>query len=187
MTANGGGFRTEGELAQRGQHLIQEALRRFGTRARSCREVAAPGAVADLVIYYEMRHAVTYVITIEFKLSNWRRAVAQAFRHRNFGNEAYVVLDCTRAEGALRHLCTFERANVGLATLDREDRVEVWHYPLPRTPFSPEFARLMTRVLLPPSESMPRDLRFTRSIRGGVALAELRRAWGLPRERSCGV
>jgi hypothetical protein len=172
------GFRSEAELVRRGRRLIREALHSLQRDVRTRYEVPAPGGVPDLVIFSKKGQAVQYVVTVEFKLGDWRRAVAQAFRHRNFGNEAYVVLDQARLAAALRHLEIFERANVGLVTVDARDTVRIWHYPKPGLPFSSQVSRAVARSLLAPRRTLPTDLPFIRSIRGGVALAGLRAAWG---------
>jgi hypothetical protein len=170
------GFRSEAELVRRGRRLIKEALRSLETDVRTRYEVPVPGGVPDLVIFSKKGQAVQYVVTIEFKLGDWRRAVAQAFRHRNFGNEAYVVLDQARLAAALRHLEVFQQANVGLVTVDARDTVRIWHYPEPGLPFSSQVSRAVARALLAPRRTLPNDLPFIRSVRGGVTLAGLR-AW----------
>jgi hypothetical protein len=179
-----GGFRSEAELVQRGRRLIRRAVRSIEGEVRTRYEVPAPGGVPDLVIFSKEGRAVQYVVTVEFKLGNWRRAVTQAFRHRNFGNEAYVVLDQAKFAAALGHRRVFERANVGLVTVDTEDVVRIWHYPEPGLPFSSQFARAIARALLRSRSTLPTDLPFIRSTRGGVALAGLRTTWGSPQPGS---
>ena len=133
-----------------------------------------------MIIFSKQGQAVQYVVTVEFKLSDWRRAVTQAFRHRNFGNEAYVVLDQARLAAPLHYLAVFEAANIGLVSVDADDVVRIWHYPKPGLPFSSQYSREVARALLAPRRALPADLPFIRSIRGGVALAELRSTWGPP-------
>ena len=170
-------FRSEAALVRRGRRLVRAALRDVEGQVGARYEVQVPGVVPDLVIYLKEGGAVQYVITIEFKLGDWRRAVNQAFRHRNFGNEAYVVLDQARADSAMQHLEVFEHANVGLVTIDTKDVVRIRHLPEPGLPFSSQFSRVAARALLPSRRSFPSDLPFIRSIRGGVALAGLRTVW----------
>jgi len=177
MKSKANSFQSEAELVQRGRRLIKEAVRSLEQDVRTRYEVPAPGGVPDLVIFSRKGQAVQYVVTVEFKLYDWRRALAQAFRHRNFGNEAYVVLDQARLSAALRHLEMFERANIGLVSVDAQDMVRIWHYPKPGLPFSSQIARAVARALLAPRRTLPTDLPFIRTIRGGVALAGLR-AWG---------
>ncbi len=180
MTQTASGFQSEAALVQKGRRLIRGALRNVDGQVRTRYELPAPGAVPDLVIFSKSSNEVQYVITVEFKLSDWRRAITQAFRHRNFGNEAYVVLDQARSAAAVRHVDLFERANVGLVTVDAENVVRVWHYPQPGLPFSSQFSRAVARALLGSHRTVPADPPFVRSIRGGIALAGLRRTWGSP-------
>ena len=180
MTGVVAGFKSEAELVRRGRRLIRGAAQSLGKKIRTRYEVSAPGGVPDLVVFSRQRQSVQYVVTVEFKLSDWRRALIQAFRHRNFGNEAYVVLDQARLGAVLPNLEAFETANIGLVTLDATDVVRIWHYPKPGLPFSSEFSRALARTLLAPRRALPADLPFTRSIRGGVALARLKSTWGSP-------
>ena len=167
-------FRSEADLVRSGRRLLRRAISGLDKPVRTRCEVPAPGAVPDLVIFTKEAHTVQYVITIEFKLSNWRQALHQAFRHRNFGNEAYVVLDQAKANAAVHHIEVFEKANIGLVTLNAEDVIRFWHFPEPTLPFSSQFSRQLARMLLGPREIEPADLPFTRSTRGGLALAGLR-------------
>lgn len=176
------GFGSEAALATAGGRALRAVIDGSGAKGiRTRREVAGPGSVPDLVVYRREGERVLYVVTIEFKLHRWRRALAQAFRHRNFGNEAYVVLDEARARGALQHLDEFKSANVGLILMSTEGTVEVITYPEPRLPFSRRFSEAFARALLSPRRSLPRDLPFTRTTRGGVSLGMMRRAVGAPR------
>lgn len=181
MSSGAKTYRTEAELARRGRRVIRDALTSVGAAGIQTRsEVQAPGGIPDLVIYRRQSNEVHYVVTVEFKLRNWRRALAQAFRHRNFGNEAYVVLDRARVAPALSQIAMFCAANVGLLTLDQGDEVHVWHYPIPKLPFSANFSRAVARSLLAPSCTVPADLPFIRSTRGGIVLSGLRNRLGSP-------
>lgn len=151
-----------------------EVLRGSGLFKKA--EVRAPGGVPDYVLYRYLHTSVHYVVAIEFKLSNWRKALAQAFRYRNFANEAYVVLDQSRARRALESADMFRKANVGLLTFCPKLTVEVVHYPEPSVPFSAHFSRMVAEELLPMDVDAPDDFPFTRTARGGIALSELRRS-----------
>lgn len=120
-----------------------------------------------------------YVVAVEFKLGDWRRALRQAFRHRNYVNEAYVVLDDARRMGAIEHREVFANANVGLVTVDRAERVRVWCVPEPALPFSAGYAGVVADRLLAGKGGRIKDLRFVRSVRGGSRLAALRGRWGI--------
>ncbi len=185
MTMQTVGFRSEAELARCYSLLIQEAINNLNLNIGMKYEVSAPGSIPDLVIFNEEMHALQYVITVEFKLCNWRRAIHQAFRHRNFGNEAYIVLDQTKSQAAIRNLEIFKKANVGLFTIDAEGKIRTWYSPEPGLPFSKEFSQMVARSLLSPREPLPTDLPFIRSIRGGAVLSGLKTYMNSPSPKTC--
>ena len=169
-------FRSEAELVRTGRRVVRQALTSVGASLVKARyEVRAPGVVPDLILYSKRGKALRYVVTVEFKLSNWRKALAQAFLHRNFGNEAYVVLDRAHLVPALEHLEDFQLANVGLLTLAALDgEIQAWHLPEPTLPFSVHFSTSAARSLLSRQKLLVDELPFTRTTRGGVVLAGLR-------------
>jgi hypothetical protein len=174
---NGNAFRSEAQLARSSRRVIRAALAELEGSIRTRNEVAAPGSVPDLVIFAGCRSDVRYVVSVEFKLRDWRRALRQAFRHRNCVNEAYVVIDHARSASAIQHLDVFERANVGLATIDCSGEIRCYHFPEPSLPFSVAFAHSLAKSLLAPRKTIPSDMPFTRTTRGGAALAGLRNMW----------
>lgn len=186
MTSDHKKFPTEAELARIGRSVLAEALERVKCDVRVVTEVHAPGCVPDIVVFTERSPGLGYVVTIEFKLSAWRRALRQAFRHRNFGNEAYVVLDDGQAGAAIANLDEFIDANIGLATIDTEGLVRLYHYPKPMTPFSFEFSRALAKTLFPTLNIRPLNLPYTRTVRGGMGLSPLRDLWvTVDRDVSC--
>lgn len=173
-------FHSEATLARAGRRLLRSAIENAGTfdDVRTRREVRAPGGVPDLVVFRRKAGSLLYVITIEFKLQNWKRALNQAFRHRNFGNEAYVVIDAARSRNALAHIGEFRRANIGLVLMDTFGSAKVSTYPEPQVPFSIRFSKELARSLLAPRRSLPEDLPFTRTVRGGICLSGFRKFLG---------
>lgn len=167
-------FASEAQLVRTGRRLVRAALRDIGGPIRTRYEVPAPGGIPDLVMFAYRRRQLYYVVTIEFKLRDWRRALRQAFRHRNYVNEAYVVLDGAHAAAAIEQMSLFVEANVGLATVDRAEKVEICHIPEPALPFCPNYARSVARQLLARNRGGTGDFPFIRSTRGGSRLAALR-------------
>ena len=167
-------FASEAQLVRSGRRLVRAALRDVRGTIRTRYEVPAPGGVPDLVMFVHDGRQVYYVVTMEFKLRDWRRALRQAFRHRNYGNEAYVVLDGAHAMAAIEHIDLFKMANVGLATVERTEKVRVWHVPEPGLPFCPSYAQSVAKTLLAKNKGKINDLPFIRSVRGGSRLAVLR-------------
>lgn len=170
-------FRTETDLANSCDRIIKAIVQDHNLNLHCRYEVAAPGGIPDLVIFNRNEDSLQYLISIEFKLSNWKRAVNQAFRYRNFGNEAYVVLDHAKSEKALDNIGFFKKANVGLITVDIKDNIYSWFLPEPKLPFSSEFAYKIANSLLSPYHPKSRDLPFIRSIRGGAFISILRSIW----------
>lgn len=69
------------------------------------------------------------LVAIEAKLSNWRVALVQAYRNRQFSNESWVVLDHAQL-GTDTKLIQFERSGVGLASINSLGQLIV-HVPAP--------------------------------------------------------
>lgn len=58
------------------------------------------------------------VVTVEAKLSDWRRGLGQAARHAPGADAAWLVMDMTRTRAAVAKADWFRSAGVGLAGLD---------------------------------------------------------------------
>lgn len=90
-------------------------------------------------VYRQVRHlapVVDWIVAVEVKLTNWKRALYQAARYQDFANEAWVVLDHERAGSAIENSERFTRFNVGLATLDARRNLRIVFRPrfeLPRS------------------------------------------------------
>jgi hypothetical protein len=57
------------------------------------------------------------IVAIEAKLSDWGRALVQAYRNQQFADESWVVLDHCYHRAALKNAHQFARAGVGLASV----------------------------------------------------------------------
>lgn len=58
------------------------------------------------------------VIAVEAKLSDWQRALVQAYRNKQFADESWVVLDHRFFKPALAGIDKFRLSGVNLASLD---------------------------------------------------------------------
>lgn len=58
------------------------------------------------------------IVAFEAKLSNWRKALHQAWRNTSFANRVYVVLPREGIGPALRHRDEFNMLGVGLCAVD---------------------------------------------------------------------
>ena len=79
------------------------------------------------------------VVAIEAKLSDWKRAVKQARRYQDYANESWVLLEDKSKRAALKNIQYFEKANIGLATINIEGDIERHWSPSSQAPRS-EFA-----------------------------------------------
>lgn len=67
------------------------------------------------------------VVAFEAKLTNWRKAMDQAWRNTSFANKVFVVLPRECARPALAHRAEFEASGVGLCLMDENGVEIVWN------------------------------------------------------------
>lgn len=75
------------------------------------------------------------IISIEYKLKNWKQAMKQAYRYQSFSQETYVLLDIDFATMAKENLAEFKKFNIGLGAVDN-DKIEFYFKPKFKQPFS---------------------------------------------------
>jgi len=114
------------------------------------RQFALPGCgIADLVLYQRspepndspggLRDS---LLAFETKLSDWKRALQQAYRYRYYADLAVVLLPIQRASRALASIDVFQRLGVALWTFDRSLGVIRKHVlPSQSRPLNPEKRR----------------------------------------------
>jgi len=76
------------------------------------------------------------VVAFEAKLSNWRKAMDQAWRNTSFADKVFVVLPRECARPAIQHQTEFEEAGVGLCVFDGKG-IEVAIHSGDHTPVLP--------------------------------------------------
>ena len=91
-----------------------------GLRARGLVAMAAPGRWTALDQY---RSPARTLVTVEAKLSDWRRGLGQAARHAAGADEAWLVLDGVHTGPAVNRADWFRTAGIGLAGLDPDGTV----------------------------------------------------------------
>ncbi len=169
-------FKTERQLSDSFLLKIDQlfnSLIDFGLNTQP--EVRAPGGVPDYIVYRSIDNSIHYLIAVEFKLKNWRRALKQAFKYKNFANESYVVLDKEQSKRATKNLDLFKKANIGLITYDTSNIIEVFNFPIPDIPFSGKFSRSVVAEINSEKVEEDEDLPFVRTIRGGFKFSSLRK------------
>jgi hypothetical protein len=135
-------FRTEDEMSSRFLEALVPKIERLG--AWYLREIDSGIGIPDYLLVITSGRAISYIVGVELKLRNWRRGLLQAFRYRNFTNEAYVVIDRDHIEPALANRQHFLRAGIGLASFDEGGVFEIHVVASPGKPFSKLLAERIT-------------------------------------------
>lgn len=76
------------------------------------------------------------IITIELKLKNWKRALAQAYKYKSFSDISYVCMDECNIDSVLKHLDMFKKYNIGLITISKNKKVNIIFKPEATKPYS---------------------------------------------------
>lgn len=71
------------------------------------------------------------IISIEFKLDNWQKALTQATRHSVFAARSYVIMPATKHALLVRNVEAFKRFGISVATFDSSTGVfrVIWKAP----------------------------------------------------------
>lgn len=75
-------------------------------------------------------------VAIEAKLTDWRRALKQAYRYKWFANKSFVFLPMENTSAPQKNIHLFEQYNVGLAGVSKENGIEVLFEPITEDPIS---------------------------------------------------
>ena len=62
------------------------------------------------------------IISIEFKLTDWKKALTQAFRHTTFASKSYVIMPSNKKRVLEKNAELFRTHGVSVATYDTESR-----------------------------------------------------------------
>jgi hypothetical protein len=87
------------------------------------RHFAVPDCgVADCIVFRlgakDDEMAMEHLTAFEAKLSDWRKALAQAYRYRYYADSSVVIMPRDRARSAVDNGNLFERSGIGLWTFD---------------------------------------------------------------------
>lgn len=112
-----------------------------GTALRALRTFAELGfcrktSAQKWIKVRQPKSATRKVVAIEAKLSDWKRALRQAYRYQAFANQVWVLLDEKFSKSAKRQLQLFQRLNVGLVTLSPGQAPRKLFTPAQRSPRS---------------------------------------------------
>lgn len=133
-----------------GTTSIWEALGYEDWNAWGALELEGFFGIPDLVLAFGRHDSIgrplLRTIAFEFKLSNWRKALAQAYRYRSFAQCSYVVIDDAFVNRALGGLDKFIAANIGLISVSYLDEITVHHKPRVITPYTPKLRDKFTEL-----------------------------------------
>lgn len=69
------------------------------------------------------------IITVELKLKNWKRALAQAYKYKSFSDISYVCMDEKHITPALAQIKMFQQYNIGLISINKKYKVKIYYKP----------------------------------------------------------
>lgn len=133
-------FSSEAELVQFSLPLLIEEFKEEGNIISYVEEPKGLFGIPDVVIFNGR------VVSIEYKLKNWKQAIKQAYRYKSFSYETYVVLDMEYAESAKRNLETFTKFNIGLGAVSNEG-IEFFYKPNGKKPYNNSLSEKVLELL----------------------------------------
>jgi len=86
------------------------------------------------------------VYAVEAKLKDWKRALKQAFRYKDYANRSWVVMDERNINPARKNLSMFQTLGVGLASISTEGQLQKLWVPeeeIPKLPVSQWYANAL--------------------------------------------
>lgn len=86
------------------------------------------------------------IITIELKLKNWKRALAQAYKYKSFSDVSYVCMDESNIASIIKHLDMFKKYNIGLLTISKSKKVTIVHKPNATKPYVKDLYKKATLI-----------------------------------------
>lgn len=115
--------------------------------------------VPDYLLISDNNNVLNYAISFELKLKNWKKALIQAFRHQNYVNQTFVVLDENYITPAIKNKELFVKSNTGLISINPEKKLKIYYYPKPAEACSLFFINKLNKKLSECSE-YPQFLNF---------------------------
>ncbi len=88
-----------------------------------------------------------FTFAFEAKLSNWKRALVQAYKYKAFAKMSYVIMDSAHITVALSNREQFIKSNIGLISFDTDGRMYVHHHPFVNEPYSPQLERKLNGII----------------------------------------
>lgn len=85
------------------------------------------------------------IITIELKLKNWKRALAQAYKYKSFSDVSYVCMDESNYDSVVKHIDMFKKYDIGLITISRNKKIRIVYKPNATKPYSSDLYKKVDR------------------------------------------
>ena len=129
-------FKTEADMVEAIKRAEQIHNFMISGKSMMQEQVAGFFGVPDIIFIKKNKEKqISYAY--EAKLSNWTRALTQAFRYKAFVNKSFVILDHDHIEPALSNTDKFCKANVGLISIDDSGSIHCHYNPFFEKPYSP--------------------------------------------------
>lgn len=87
-------------------------------------------------------------IAIEAKLTNWRRAINQAYHYKWFSYNSFVCMPKDSSKPAIDNLNMFKKLEIGLMTIDNDGNLECVFYPPKSKPIEPKMSMLLNEQVI---------------------------------------
>jgi hypothetical protein len=144
------GFASEKQLFQTVVESVEfQHLANLYPNTTSLVEPSGLFGVPDLVIAsLGTSYCKVKAFAFEMKLSNWQRALVQAFRYRAFAELSFVVMDHKHIKPALASIFRFERAHIGLLSITTAGELFVHHQPKETKPYCDRTRATFEQILL---------------------------------------
>lgn len=123
-------FATELEMSNRFEKFLKI---NFGNTY--LKEYPGLFGIPDFVLYDKQYDTFSF-ISFELKLKDWKRAVKQAYRYKNFSNISYVVIGSSNISEALNNIELFKKYKIGLASFNSNNLFNIHFKPEFHQPYS---------------------------------------------------
>lgn len=140
-------FKSEKEMAELFKHFIQSSIKQNNSNIEILEEVKGLFGIPDCILIEKNDKSIDYIISLELKLKNWKRALKQAFKYRSFSNESYVIMDEASIKFVSKRLDLFIKSNIGLASFNKNIVFKVYYNPKESKPFSNMFNKKIKSYL----------------------------------------
>lgn len=140
-------FKSEKEMAELFRHFIHFSIKENNNNIEILEEVKGLFGIPDCILIEKNGESTNYIISLELKLKNWKRALKQAFKYRSFSNKAYVIMDEASIKSGLKRVDLFIKSNIGLASFNKNIEFKVYYNPKESKPFLNMFDKKIKNYL----------------------------------------